>query len=61
MSDLGRLEYVALAVELPLLVFHVSVTILVAAKVRKRSIVFVNPFYKLYLIQCASNYAVYLT
>lgn len=60
-SDLGPLEYVALAIELPLLAFHVSVTVLVAAKVRRRSVLFVNSFYKLYLIQCASNYAVYLT
>lgn len=60
-SDLGPLEPVALLMEMPMLVFYVSVTIFIAAKVRRRSAVVANPFYKLYLTQCVTNYMAYAT
>lgn len=49
----------ALAVELPVLTFHVSVTVFVVAKVRRLTEVLDTVFYKLYLVFCASNYMRY--
>lgn len=59
--DLGPLEPVALLMEVPMLVFHISVTIFIAAKVRRRNAVVANAFYKLYLAQCVTNYMAYAT
>lgn len=52
-------ESVALVVELPMLAFHVSVTVCISAKVRRLSEAFDKVFYKSYLIYCASNYMRY--
>lgn len=52
-------ESVALAVELPMLAFHVSVTVFIAVKVRRLSEALDEVFYKLYLVFCASNYMRY--
>lgn len=56
-SDL--VESVALVVELPMLAFHMSVTVFVAAKVRRLSEALDKVFYKLYLVFCAANYLRY--
>ncbi|KAH7704422.1 hypothetical protein AAVH_28386 [Aphelenchoides avenae] len=54
-------ESLALVVELPMLAFHVSVTVFIAGKVRRLNEAFDKVFYKLYLIYCASNYMRYFT
>ncbi|KAH7722668.1 hypothetical protein AAVH_09753 [Aphelenchoides avenae] len=54
-------EYVAIPVELSLLLFHVSVTVFVAEKVRRRNPSYRNAFFQLYLIQCVSNLMCYVT
>lgn len=58
-SDL--LESAALVVELPMLAFHVSVTVFIVAKVRRMSEAFDKVFYKLFLVYCAFNYMRYFT
>ncbi|KAH7696345.1 hypothetical protein AAVH_36586, partial [Aphelenchoides avenae] len=49
-------RYVGFACELPLLALHVAVTVFVATEVHKRKADYQYPFYKLFLLQCASNY-----
>lgn len=53
------MELMALVVELPMLAFHVSVTVFIAGKVRRLSEALDKVFYKLYLVFCASNYLRY--
>lgn len=54
-------EYIAIPVELTLLVFHASVTLFVAVKVHRRNASYRNAFFQLYLVQCAANYLSYVT
>lgn len=53
--------YATFACELPLLAFHVAVTIFVGTLVWKRKADYCHPFYKLFLLQCFSNYMCFTT
>lgn len=54
-------EFIAMPLELALLTFHISVTVLIAVQIRRRVTTYTHAFFRLYLIQCAANYMCYVT
>lgn len=60
MVDIPLRELIAIPLEFLLLVFHVSVTVFIAAKSRKDAL-YRNAFFLLYLVQSGSNYLCFVT
>lgn len=54
-------EFIALPLEFALLSFHISVTVLIAIKMRQGIVTYTHAFFHLYLIQCIANYLCYAT
>lgn len=52
--------YIIYVSELPLLALHFAIAGFVTRQVHKRKSDYFQPFYKLFLLQCASNYLCYV-
>lgn len=54
-------EYFIIPIEVTLFAFHLSVFAFIATRVVQANASYSNPFLKLYLVQCISNYMCFVT